>query len=60
MLNKINKSIKKKSNTKYMLIIVKRSTVLKFVIRNGIEVKDMSNGQYSANRNIKFKTMLRC
>ena len=60
MLNKINKSIKKKSNTKYMLIIVKRSTVLKFVIRNGIEVKDMSNGQYSANKNIKFKTMLRC
>ena len=43
-----------------MLIIVKRSTVLKFVIRNGIEVKDMSNGQYSGNKNIKFKTMLRC
>ena len=36
------------------------SSILKFVTKTWIEVKDLSKGQYSANRNIRFKTpMLR-
>ena len=36
------------------------STVSKFVTRKWIEVNDLSGGQYSVNKNIRFKTpMLR-
>ena len=36
------------------------STVSKFVIRKWIEVNDLSGGQYSVRKNIRFKTpMLR-
>ena len=36
------------------------SSILKFVTKTWIEVNDLSKGQYSANRNIRFKTpMLR-
>ena len=32
------------------------SIASKFVVREGIEVNDLSSGQYSFNKNIKFKT----
>ena len=32
------------------------STVSKFMTRKWIEVNDLSKGQYSANKNIRFKT----
>ena len=31
------------------------STVSKFVTKKWIEVKDLSSGQYSGNKNIRFK-----
>ena len=34
------------------------STVPKFVTRKWIEVNDLSGGQHSVNRNIRFKTAL--
>ena len=34
------------------------STVSKFVSKKLIEVNDLSGGQYSANKNIKFKTRM--
>ena len=34
------------------------STVLKFVTRNWIEVNYLSSGQYSADKNIRFKTSI--
>ena len=38
--------------------LLNHSTVLKFVARIWIEVNDLSNGQYSVNNNIRFKTTL--
>ena len=32
------------------------STALKFVTRKWIEVNDLSGGQYSVNKNMRFKT----
>ena len=32
------------------------STVWKFVIRKWIEINHLSSGQYSVNKNIRFKT----
>ena len=34
------------------------SFVLKFVIKNWIEVNDLSSGQYSANKNIRSKNLM--
>ena len=34
------------------------STVSKFVTKKWIEVKDLSSGQYSGNKNIRFKTSM--
>ena len=34
------------------------SSVSKFVTRKWIEVNDLSSGQYSANKNIRFKTSM--
>ena len=40
--------------------LIKDSTVSKFVARKWIGVSDLSNGQYSTNKNIRFKSpMLR-
>ena len=40
--------------------LLNNSTVLKFFIRNWIEINDLVGGQYSVNKNIIFKTpMLR-
>ena len=36
--------------------LLNNSTVSKFVTRKWIEVNDLSNGQYSVNRNIRSKT----
>ena len=38
---------------------LKNSTVSKFVTKKWIEVDDLSSGQYSVNKNIRFKTLLR-
>ena len=34
------------------------STVLKFVAKQWIEINDFSSGQYSVNRNVRFKTSM--
>ena len=34
------------------------STVSKFMTKKWIEVNDLSNGQYSINKNIRFKTLM--
>ena len=34
------------------------STVSKFVIRKWIKINDLSSGQYSGNKNIRFKTSI--
>ena len=34
------------------------STVSKFVTKKWIEVNDLSSGQYSDNKNIRFKTSM--
>ena len=34
------------------------SFLLEFVTKKWIEVSDLSNGQYSVNKNIKFKTSI--
>ena len=34
------------------------STVSKFVTKKWIEVHDLSSGQYSINKNIRFKTLM--
>ena len=34
------------------------STISKFVTKKCIEVNNLSSGQYSANKNIKFKTSM--
>ena len=40
--------------------LLNNSTVSKFVTRKWIEVNDLSGGQYSVNKNIRFKApMLR-
>ena len=36
------------------------SIVSKFVTKKWIEVNDVSGGQYSSNKNIRFKTKLLC
>ena len=38
--------------------LLKDSTVSKFVTRKWIEGNDLSSGQYSANKNIRFKTTM--
>ena len=39
-------------------IIINDSTVSKFVTKKWVEVNDLSSGQYSVNKNIKFKTSM--
>ena len=34
------------------------STVSKFMTKKWIEVNDLSSGQYSINKNIRFKTLM--
>ena len=34
------------------------STVSKFVMKNWIEVNDLSDGQYSVNKNVRFKNLI--
>ena len=36
--------------------LLNNSKVLKFVKRKWIELNNLSNGQYSTNKNIRFKT----
>ena len=36
--------------------LLNNSTVSKFVTRKWIEVNNLSGGQYSVNKNIRFKT----
>ena len=36
--------------------LLNNSTVLKFASRKWIEVNDLTNDQYSLNKNIRFKT----
>ena len=36
--------------------LLKYSTVSKFVARKWINVNDSSSGQYSVNKNVRFKT----
>ena len=38
--------------------LLNNSTVSKFVIKRWLKVKDLSSGQYSVNRNIRFKTSM--
>ena len=38
--------------------LLKDSTVSKFVTKKWIEVNDLSSGQYSVNKNIRFKTSM--
>ena len=38
--------------------LLNNSTVSKFVTRKWVEVNDLSNGQYSINKNIRFKTSM--
>ena len=47
-------SIIKKEHDKLSKLL-NDSTVSKFVTRKWIEVNDLSNGQYSTNKNISFK-----
>ena len=37
---------------------LKDSTVLKYFTRKWVEVNDLSSGQYSVNKNIRFKTLM--
>ena len=41
-----------------ILKLLNNSYVSKFVRRKWIEVNDLLNGQYSANKNIRFKTLM--
>ena len=34
------------------------STVSKFVMKNWIEVNDLSDGQYSVNKNVRLKNLM--
>ena len=38
--------------------LLKDSTVLKYFTRKWVEVNDLSSGQYSVNKNIRFKTVM--
>ena len=38
--------------------LLNNSTVSKFVTKKWIEINDLSSGQYSANKNIRFKTSM--
>ena len=38
--------------------LLERSTVSKFVTKKWVEVNDLSSGQYSVNKNIRFKTLI--
>ena len=38
--------------------LLNNSTVSKFMTKRWIEVNDSSSGQYSANKNIRFKTSM--
>ena len=38
--------------------LLNNSTVLKFVTKKWIEINDLSSGQYSVNKNIRFKTSI--
>ena len=40
--------------------ILNDSTVSKFLTKKWIEVNDLSSGQYSVNKNIRFKTSIYC
>ena len=38
--------------------VLNNSTVSKFLTKKLIEVNDLSSGQYSVNKNIRFKTSM--
>ena len=54
-IKQIKRSIIKMEHYKICKLL-HNSTVLTFVTKNWIEVNDSSSGQYSVNKNIRFKT----
>ena len=55
ILNELRQLLLKR-NTVYIKLLLNDSSVSKFVTKEWIEVNNLSRGQYSVNKKLKFKT----
>ena len=55
ILNELRQLLLKR-NTIYIKLLLNDSSVSKFVTKEWIEVNNLSRGQYSVNKKLKFKT----